>query len=87
MPAGLITGKIDNEAEEVPSVILEPIAVTKENINETVVKDGYWQRIRNLHRPLQSRVQGSRDRIAEADRDRGEPYATRPVLTSTMEIG
>lgn len=41
-PPGLITGKTDNEAEEVPSVLLEPVAVMKENVNETVVKDGYW---------------------------------------------
>jgi D-xylose transport system substrate-binding protein len=43
IPAGLITGKSDNEAEEVPSVLLEPVAVNKENINETVVKDEYWK--------------------------------------------
>jgi D-xylose transport system substrate-binding protein len=42
LPAGLINGKTDNEAEEVPSVLLEPVAVNKENINETVVKDEYW---------------------------------------------
>jgi len=42
VPPALITGKTDNEAEEVPSVLLEPVAVMKENINETVVKDGYW---------------------------------------------
>ena len=42
LPAGLITGKTDNEAEEVPSVILEPKVVTAETMNETVVADGYW---------------------------------------------
>jgi D-xylose transport system substrate-binding protein len=42
IPSGLINGKTDNEVEEVPSVLLEPVAVNKENINETVVKDGYW---------------------------------------------
>jgi D-xylose transport system substrate-binding protein len=42
IPAGLITGKTDNELEEVPSVLLEPVAVDRENINETVVKDEYW---------------------------------------------
>jgi D-xylose transport system substrate-binding protein len=25
----------------VPSVLLEPVAVTKDNVNETVVKDGF----------------------------------------------
>jgi D-xylose transport system substrate-binding protein len=42
IPAGLINAKEDNEAEEVPSVLLEPVAVKKENINETVVKDEFW---------------------------------------------
>lgn len=41
-PSGLVSGKTDNEAEEVPSVLLEPVAVEKDNINETVVKDGFW---------------------------------------------
>jgi D-xylose transport system substrate-binding protein len=42
VPSGLVNGKIDNEAEEVPSVLLEPVAVEKDNINETVVKDEFW---------------------------------------------
>ena len=25
-----------------PSVLLEPVAVKKENINETIVKDEFW---------------------------------------------
>jgi D-xylose transport system substrate-binding protein len=42
VPSGLVNGKTDNEAEEVPSVLLEPVAVEKDNINETVVKDEFW---------------------------------------------
>lgn len=42
IPSGLVNGKTDNEAEEVPSILLEPIAVEKDNINETVIKDGFW---------------------------------------------
>lgn len=42
VPASLVNGKTDNEADEVPSVLLEPVAVEKENINETVVKDEFW---------------------------------------------
>ena len=41
-PAELVTGKTDNEAEEVPSVLLEPVAVERDNINETVVADKFW---------------------------------------------
>jgi D-xylose transport system substrate-binding protein len=42
VPSGLVNGKTNNELEDVPSVLLEPIAVTKENINETIVADEFW---------------------------------------------
>jgi len=42
VPSGLVNGKTDNEAEEVPSVLLEPVAVTRDNINETIVADEFW---------------------------------------------
>jgi D-xylose transport system substrate-binding protein len=42
IPAGLVNGKVNNELEDVPSVLLEPVAVTKENINETIVADEFW---------------------------------------------
>jgi D-xylose transport system substrate-binding protein len=41
-PGDLITEQTDNGQEEVPSVILKPVAVTKDNIQETIVKDSYW---------------------------------------------
>ena len=46
-PAGLINGKTDNGKGDVPSVLLEPIAVTKDNIADTVVKDQFvtWDEI------------------------------------------
>jgi D-xylose transport system substrate-binding protein len=40
-PADVVDAKVDNGAKEVPSVLLSPIAVTKENINDTVIKDGF----------------------------------------------
>jgi D-xylose transport system substrate-binding protein len=42
IPSGLVNGKSNNELEEVPSVLLEPVAVTKGNINNTIVKDEFW---------------------------------------------
>jgi D-xylose transport system substrate-binding protein len=33
---------VDNGMKDVPSILLEPIAVTKENINDTIVKDEFW---------------------------------------------
>lgn len=32
---------VNNGKKEVPSVLIEPLAVTKENIDETVIRDGY----------------------------------------------
>jgi D-xylose transport system substrate-binding protein len=42
IPSGLINDKEDNEVEEVPSVLLEPVAVTRDNIDQTIVKDKFW---------------------------------------------
>lgn len=41
-PAGLINGEEDNGNKKVPSVLLDPVAVTKDNVMDTVVKDGFW---------------------------------------------
>ncbi len=38
----LVNQQINNGKKDVPSVILNPVAVTKDNIADTVVKDGYW---------------------------------------------
>jgi D-xylose transport system substrate-binding protein len=42
-PSGLVNGKTDNGMEQVPSVLLKPVAVTKDNIQDTIVKDGFWK--------------------------------------------
>jgi len=42
LPSDLITGETDNGSGNVPSVILTPVTVTKDNIADTVLKDGYW---------------------------------------------
>ena len=34
--------KIDNGTKQVPSILLTPVAVTKDNINDTIVKDNFW---------------------------------------------
>jgi D-xylose transport system substrate-binding protein len=41
-PANLVNGEIDNGMESVPSVLLEPVAVTVDNINDTIIKDEFW---------------------------------------------
>jgi D-xylose transport system substrate-binding protein len=41
-PAELKMTPVDNGKENVPSVLFTPVAVTKDNMAATVVKDGYW---------------------------------------------
>ena len=41
-PSG-VEDKVNNEQKDVPSVLLTPVAVTKDNIADTVVKDGFWK--------------------------------------------
>ncbi|HEX6582955.1 MAG TPA: sugar ABC transporter substrate-binding protein [Thermoleophilaceae bacterium] len=33
---------VDNGMKDVPSILLEPVAVTKENIKDTIIKDEFW---------------------------------------------
>jgi D-xylose transport system substrate-binding protein len=43
-PAGLVNTKTANgSAGDVPSVIMDPVAVTVDNINDTIIKDGFWK--------------------------------------------
>jgi D-xylose transport system substrate-binding protein len=41
-PSGLVNDEVDNGVKQVPSVLLTPVAVTKDNIQDTIVKDGFW---------------------------------------------
>ncbi|HEX7973928.1 MAG TPA: hypothetical protein VF498_05935, partial [Anaerolineales bacterium] len=38
----LVNGKVANGKMDVPSILLTPIAVTKANVKDTVIKDGFW---------------------------------------------
>lgn len=43
VPADMTGGNtVNNGKMDVPSVLLTPIAVTKDNVKDTVVKDGFW---------------------------------------------
>ena len=43
VPASMTNGKtVNNGTIDVPSVLLTPVAVTKDNVNSTVVADGFW---------------------------------------------
>ncbi len=41
--AGLVNGETDNGQGKIKSVLLQPVAVTKDNIKDTIVKDGFWK--------------------------------------------
>jgi D-xylose transport system substrate-binding protein len=41
VPQDKITEEVNNGKADVPSVLLEPIAVTKDNVKDTVIKDGF----------------------------------------------
>jgi D-xylose transport system substrate-binding protein len=42
-PAGLVTDNVNNGRKDVPSILLVPVEVTRDNIKDTVVKDGFWK--------------------------------------------
>jgi D-xylose transport system substrate-binding protein len=41
-PANLVNGKVDNGQKQVDSVLFDPVPVNAANVNDTVVKDGFW---------------------------------------------
>ena len=59
-PSSLVGDKVDNGMKQVPSVLLEPVAVTVDNINDTVIKDGLLEGIGSLHRAVRRRLQEGR---------------------------
>ena len=43
VPADLTGGKTtNNKAADIPAVLLTPVAVTKDNIKDTIIKDNFW---------------------------------------------
>jgi D-xylose transport system substrate-binding protein len=43
VPANMTEGKtVNNGKIDVPSVLLVPVAVTKDNVKDTIVKDNFW---------------------------------------------
>jgi D-xylose transport system substrate-binding protein len=41
-PSGLINGEEDNGTEAVPTVFLETVAVTADNVEDTIIADDFW---------------------------------------------
>ena len=93
-PASLVNKKTDNGQRQVPSVILTPVAVTKDNIKDTVVKDGFWTDRADLHRqrtrrPARRRA-SSRRTVAGASggapaRGAAQPHRRKEPMSATAE--
>lgn len=47
--SSLVNGSVNNGSKDVPAVLLKPVVVTKDNIQQTVIKDGFttMQKINN----------------------------------------
>jgi D-xylose transport system substrate-binding protein len=41
-PAETVNRQVDNGKAKVPSMVFDPIVVTRDNVQQTVVKDGFW---------------------------------------------
>jgi D-xylose transport system substrate-binding protein len=44
VPSSATNGQTNNQSKQVPSILLTPVSVTKDNIKSTVVADGFWTR-------------------------------------------
>jgi D-xylose transport system substrate-binding protein len=44
VPSDMSNGKVNNGAADIKSDLLTPVAVTKQNVNDTVIKDGFWSK-------------------------------------------
>ncbi|MCP3097981.1 sugar ABC transporter substrate-binding protein [Myxococcus sp. K15C18031901] len=42
-PPERLTGKVNNGRKDVASILLTPVAVTRDNVRDTVVADGFWK--------------------------------------------
>ena len=42
VPSSTVNGSVNNGAADIKSVLLKPVAVTKSNVKDTVVQDGFW---------------------------------------------
>ena len=55
--------KVNNKTKDVPSVILTPVAVTKDNVKDTVVEGRLLDAGADLHRRLQGGVHHGRHQL------------------------
>ena len=64
-PADLAKDKVDNGMKQVPSVLLDTFAVQPDNIDSTVVKEGFLD-VGDICTAVRGRLQGGRPRVTPA---------------------
>ena len=42
LPTGAVNRQVDNGAVKAPSMVFDPVVVTRDNVSDTVVKDKFW---------------------------------------------
>jgi D-xylose transport system substrate-binding protein len=51
VPSSMTISKVNNGSADIPSVLLKPVSVTKDNIKDTVVADGFWTAAQIMNTP------------------------------------
>jgi len=51
VPSTLTLSKVNNKTKDVDSVLLKPVTVTKDNIKDTIVADGFWTAAQIMNTP------------------------------------
>ena len=41
-PASQLNGQVNNGKKDVPSILLSPVSVTRDNVKSTIIADGFW---------------------------------------------
>jgi D-xylose transport system substrate-binding protein len=57
--AGTVNGSVPNGKKDVPSILLTPIAVTRDNVKSTVMADGFWTAAQICSGPYQAACQSA----------------------------
>ncbi len=57
--AGTVNGAVPNGKKDVPSILLTPIAVTRDNVKATVMADGFWTAAQICSGPYQAACQSA----------------------------
>ena len=79
--------EIDNGTKQVPSILLTPVAVTKDNINDTIIKDEFWTAGPDLHRQVRRWLQGGWHPVGDVVENGRRRLAGRRRPSSWKESG